>query len=99
MKHLFILLFLSIIEVSYQNFVKEHYLQKRSVNIENFVTDKQDMFQPVQKRDHLRLFSDTFILHLRVTFLKNGTKSHPKFTSENLKNKRLEDKCLAGIHF
>ena len=33
---------------------------------------------------------------VQVTFLKNGTKSLPKFTSENLKNKRLEDGCLAG---
>ena len=36
---------------------------------------------------------------LQVTFLKNGTKSLPKFTSENLKNKQLEDGCLAGSHF
>ena len=33
---------------------------------------------------------------VQVTFLQNGTKSLSKFTSENLKNKRLEDRCLAG---
>ena len=37
--------------------------------------------------------------HLQVTFLKNGTKSLPKFTSENLNNKWLEDRCLFGVHF
>ena len=35
-------------------------------------------------------------LFLQVTLLKNGTKILPKFTSEHLKNKRLEDGCLAG---
>ena len=36
---------------------------------------------------------------VQVTFLKNGTKSLPKLTSENLKNKRLEDGCIAESHF
>ena len=36
---------------------------------------------------------------VQVTFLKNGTKSLPKLTSKNLKNKRLDDGCLAGSHF
>ena len=35
---------------------------------------------------------------LQVTFLKNGTKSLPKLTSENLKNKQLEEGCLADIY-
>ena len=34
-----------------------------------------------------------------VTFLKNGTKSLPKLTSENLKHKLLGNGCLAGSHF
>ena len=36
---------------------------------------------------------------LQMTFLKNGTKSLPKITSENLKNKQLKNKCLDGSHF
>ena len=35
---------------------------------------------------------------LQVRFSQEGLKSFPKFTSENLKNKRLEDECLAGSH-
>ena len=30
-------------------------------------------------------------------FSSKGLKSFPKFTSENLKNKSLEDRCLAGF--
>ena len=36
---------------------------------------------------------------IQVTFLKNGTKSLPKLTPKKLKNKRLEDGCLAGADF
>ena len=36
---------------------------------------------------------------IQVTFLKNGTKSLPKLTSENLKHKLLANGCLAGSHF
>ena len=36
---------------------------------------------------------------VQVTFLKNGTKSLPKLTSENLKNKWVEDGCHAGNFF
>ena len=36
---------------------------------------------------------------IRVKFSQKGSKSVPKFTSETLKNKRLEDGYLVGSHF
>jgi hypothetical protein len=36
---------------------------------------------------------------LQVRFSQKGSKSLPEFTSENLKNIQLEDRCLAGGHF
>ena len=38
-------------------------------------------------------------IHLQVTFSNNGTNSLPKNTLENLKNKRLDNGCLAESHF
>ena len=37
--------------------------------------------------------------HLQVRFSQKGSKSLPKFTSENLKNKQLDDRSLDGSHF
>ena len=36
---------------------------------------------------------------LQVRFSQKGSKSLPKFTSENLNNKWLQDGCLDGVHF
>ena len=36
-------------------------------------------------------------LFVQVRFSQKGSKSIPKFTSENLKNIQLEDGCLAGF--
>ena len=47
----------------------------------------------------LGIFDRDLKCFLQVTFLKNGTKSLPKLTSENLKNKWLEEGCLSGVDF
>ena len=48
---------------------------------------------------HLFLgFSDA-VSEVQLTFLKNGTKSLSKLASENLKNNRLQNGCLAGVDF
>ena len=46
-----------------------------------------------------RNFTSIIQPRVQVTFLKNGKKSLPWLTSENLKNKRLEGRYLAGSHF
>ena len=46
------------------------------------------------------LVDDDDLLHVvKVRFSLKGSKSLPKFTSENLKNKWLENGCLAGSLF
>ena len=39
------------------------------------------------------------LLNIQARFSQKGSKSLPKFTSENLKNIPLEDGCLAEGHF
>ena len=47
----------------------------------------------------LVIFFLVFFSFVQVRFSQKGSKSLPKFTSENLKNKRLEDGRLSGSHF
>ena len=49
--------------------------------------------QPKQVQDY---FASSYI---QVRFSQKGSKSLPKFTSENLKNICLEDGSFAGVHF
>ena len=41
---------------------------------------------------------EKLLIALQVRFSEKGLKPLHKFTSENLKNKWLEDRCLARIH-
>ena len=54
--------------------------------------------QKLETSKSTQLLPETLLpqIKIQVTFLKNGTKSLPKFTSENLKNKRIDDGCLVG---
>ena len=42
---------------------------------------------------------DSTYMDVQVRFSQKGSRSLPKFTSENLRNKRLQEGCLAWGHF
>ena len=57
-------------------FLKRSYKKKKT----------KSSFEYVLSGSQRKNFLPIYTIHLTLTFLKNGTKSFPKFISENLKN-------------
>ena len=88
---------------------KVHQIWKLTCEVIEIKMQLQKRFQPIVSAEQwewqlghkfdacILVLLHSFLRILQVRFFQKGSKLLPKFTSENLKNKWLEDGCLAWI--